>query len=270
LCRVLKVDRRGFYRWLNKPISSTEQANQRLLGLIKQSWLESGCVYGSPRIHADLKELGEVCSVNRVAKLMKNNHISAVLGYKRRYQKAGTPSVIAPNYLKQKFVAQCPDQLWVTDITYIRTYEGWLYLATVIDLYSRQVIGWSMKSRLSKGIVLDALLMAVWRRNPKQEVIIHSDQGVQYTSDECQRFMKEHHLVSSMSRRGNCYDNAVAESFFHSLKTEHIKRRIYKTREQARQSIFYYIEIFYNRKRRHSFNNQLSPVEFEQRFFAQG
>ena len=142
-------------------------------------------------------------------------------------------------------------------------------MAIVVDLYSRQVVGWSMQSRMHSVLVEGALLMAVWRRHPKHEVIVHSDQGVQYTSDACQRFMREHKLVSSMSRRGNCYDNAVAESFFHSLKTERVKRRIYTTREEARQDIFDYMEIFYNRKRRHSFNNMLSPVEFEKQMITQ-
>lgn len=263
MCRVLNVNRSGFYRWLSHPRSEREKANERLADLIKQSWLESGCVYGSPRIHADLKSIGESCGVNRVARLMKVHKIKALLGYKRRYNKSGLPSVVAPNHLKQVFKAQYPDQYWVTDITYINTYEGWLYLAVVVDLYSRQVIGWSMSSRIKKDIVLNALLMAVWRRQPKQPVIVHSDQGVQYTSDECQHFMQAHDLVSSMSRRGNCYDNAVAESFFHSLKTERIKRKVYASREQARSDIFHYIEIFYNRQRRHSFTNYLSPVQFE-------
>lgn len=194
---------------------------------------------------------------------MKANGIAAILGYKRRYRQTGKPSVIAPNRLGQVFSTSQPDQCWVADITYVRTYEGWLYLSIVVDLYSRQVIGWSMSSRIKTDIVLNALLMAVWRRHPREEVIVHSDQGIQYTNDECQRFMRQHGLVSSMSRRGNCYDNAVAESFFHSLKTERIKRRTYTTREQARRDIFDYIEVFYNRKRRHSFNQQLSPVEFE-------
>ena len=270
MCRVLEVNRSGFYRWLKQPVSARAQANARLLGLTKQSWLESGCVYGSPRIYEDLRELGESCGVNRVARLMQSNGIAAVLGYKRRYHKSGLPSVVAPNRLQQQFVAQAPDQCWVTDITYIRTYEGFLYVAIVVDLYSRQVIGWSMQSRMHSVLVENALLMAVWRRQPQQEVIVHSDQGVQYTSDSCQRFMKAHHLVSSMSRRGNCYDNAVAESFFGSLKKERIKRRIYATREHAKQDIFEYMEVFYNRQRRHSFNDQLSPVEYERRYITQG
>lgn len=270
MCRVLNVNRSGFYRWLEKPTSNRDKDNERLAGLIKQSWLESGCVYGSPRIHADLRELGERCGLNRVARLMKAHKIKALLGYKRHYTKSSMPSKVAPNHLKQVFTALAPDQCWVTDITYIKTYEGWLYLTVVVDLYSRQVIGWSMSSRIKKDIVMNALLMAVWRRQPKKEVIVHSDQGVQYTSDECQRFMKVHKLISSMSRRGNCYDNAVAESFFHSLKTERVKNKPYVSRELARADLFDYIEIFYNRKRRHSFNNYLSPVQFELQYKSLG
>lgn len=263
MCRVLGIHRSGYYHWLRHPESPRAKESRRLLGLIKQSWLESGCVYGSPRVHADLRALGEVCSRPRVARIMKAAGIQAQLGYKRRYTRSGLPSIVAPNRLQQVFVAQRANECWVSDITYIRTYEGWLYLCVVVDLYSRQVIGWSMCSRLKRNIVLNALLMATWRRRPKNEVIVHSDQGIQYTSEECQRFMKANHLISSMSRRGNCYDNAVAESFFHSLKTERIKRKVYVTREEARRDIFQYIEIFYNRQRRHSFNQQLSPVEFE-------
>jgi putative transposase len=155
----------------------------------------------------------------------------------------------------------------VTDITYIRTYEGWLYLATVLDLFSRQVVGWSMSSRIDAHLAMQALLMAVWRRKPANEVLVHSDQGCQYTSHDWQDFLAEHGLVSSMSRRGNCHDNAVAESFFQLLKRERIKRKIYATRADARQDIFDYIEMFYNPKRRHGFNEKLSPVEFERRHF---
>lgn len=155
---------------------------------------------------------------------------------------------------------------WVTDITYIRTYEGWLYLAVVLDLFSRQVVGWSMKSQMTSDLAIDALLMAVWRRKSKQEVMVHSDQGSQYSSSDWRSFLKANNLIASMSRRGNCHDNAVAESFFQLLKRERIKRKIYTTREDARSDVFDYIEMFYNPKRRHSFNNQLSPVEFEKRY----
>lgn len=154
----------------------------------------------------------------------------------------------------------------MTDITYIRTHEGWLYLAVVVDLFSRRVIGWSMQSRMTKGIVLNALLMALWRRNPTQQVLVHSDQGSQYTSDDWQAFLKVHNLEGSMSRRGNCHDNAVVESFFQLLKRERIKRKVYRTREEARADVFNYIELFYNSRRKHGSNDMLSPVEYENRY----
>jgi len=237
--------------------------------LIKESWLASGRVYGSPRIHEDLRELGIQCGEKRVARLMKSHKIKAISGYRRRYQKAGKPSVVAPNHLQQRFDASEPDQVWVTDITYIRTHEGWLYLAIVLDVFSRKVVGWSMQKRIHKDIVIKALLMAIWARQPEQEVIVHSDQGSQYGSHDYQRFMSAHNLVPSMSRRGNCYDNAVAESFFHLLKTERIRNRIYVGRDEARADIFDYIEVFYNRKRRHTTLGKLSPVQFEARYFNQ-
>ena len=172
-------------------------------------------------------------------------------GYRRRPSpRGGRPSVVAPNRLQQQFNVSEPNRVWVTDITYIRTYEGWLYLAVVLDLFSRQVIGWSMQSRIDRELVLDALLMAVWRRQPKHEVIVHSDQGSQYGSHDWQAFLKAHGLVASMSRRGNCHDNAVAESFFQLLKRERIRRRIYPGRDAAHQDVFEYIEMFYNPVRR--------------------
>ena len=196
------------------------------MGLIKQSWLESGCVYGYRKIHHDLLSLGESCSPNTIARLMQRSGLKAQVGYKRRPGHYGRrPSFVAANQLEQNFNTDVPDRVWVTDITYIRTYEGWLYLAVVIDLYSRRVIGWSMHARMQTDIVLNALLMAVWRRKPKRRVIIHSDQGSQFTSHEWQSFLGAHNLEASMSCRGNCYDNAVAESFFHLLKTERIRRK---------------------------------------------
>jgi putative transposase len=190
-------------------------------------------------------------------------------GYKRRQGKYGRPSVIAPNQLNQKFDVEAPNQAWVTDITYIRTHEGWLYLAVVIDLYSRMVIGWSMSPWINSDVVVNALLMAVFRRRPKGQVIIHSDQGSQYGSQDWLDFLKAHGLSASMSRRGNCHDNAVAESFFQLLKRERVRKRIYITRDQARADIFNYIEMFYNPKRRHSAANDLSPVQYEQQYFQQ-
>ncbi|TBT36362.1 IS3 family transposase, partial [Vibrio parahaemolyticus] len=174
--------------------------------------------------------------------------------------------VISANKLAREFNPTAPNQSWVTDITYIKTHEGWLYLAVVVDLFSRRVIGWSMKSRITKGLVLDALLMAIWRRSPSQKVLVHSAQGSQYTSHDWNKFLKQHGLEASMSRRGNCHDNAVAESFFQLLKRERVKRKIYSTREDARMDIFEYIEMFYNVKRRHGSNNQLSPVEYEKQY----
>ena len=172
--------------------------------------------------------------------------------------------MVATNQLKQSFDTLAPDQVWVTDITYIKTYEGWLYLAVIIDLYSRRVIGWSMQSRMQMDLVLSALLMAVWRRKPKSKVIVHSDQGSQFTSLEWQAFLRTHNLEASMSRRGNCYDNAVAESFFHLLKSERIRRKTYATREEARQDILSYIELLCNPERKHGKNAMLPPIDYEQ------
>ena len=264
MCRVLKVHVSGFYAWLKNGLSGQAKRRRRLTGLIKQSWLESGCVYGYRKIHHDLLSLGEPCAANTVAKLMRDEGLRAQVGYKRRPGKYGTkPAIVAANQLQQDFNVDAPDTVWVTDITYIRTHEGWLYLAAVIDLYSRKVVGWSMHSRMQTSLALNALLMAVWRRKRTGTVIVHSDQGSQFTSYEWREFLNDHNLEVSMSRRGNCYDNAVAESFFHLLKTERIRRKTYKTRQEARQDVFDYIEMFYNPKRRHANNGMLSPVEFE-------
>ena len=199
-----------------------------------------------------------------MARLMRINGLRAIRGYKKPRYRVGKPAVVAPNRLEQSFSVAAPDRIWATDITYIRTFEGWLYLAVVVDLYSRIVVGWSMKSTLTRDLVLDALLMAVWRHRSKPPVIVHSDQGSQYGSDDAVRFCKDHGLIPSMSRRGNCFDNAVAESFFSSLKKERIQRRIYPSREEARADVFDYIEVFYNRNRRHSHLGQVSPHDFEQ------
>ena len=263
MCRVLNVARSGFYKWLHKPLSDRAIEDHRLLQLIRASYAASSGVYGAPRVFLDLREAGETCGKHRVARIMREHKIKALRGYKAPRTIAGRPSIIAPNQLQREFTVECPDTAWVTDITYVRTWQGWLYLAIVVDLYSRKVVGWSMKPTLEKAIVLDALLMAVWRRKPKQSVIVHSDQGSQYGSDDWLRFMKANNLEPSMSRRGNCWDNAVAESFFSSLKKERIKKRIYKTRELARADVFDYIEMFYNRTRRHSHLGGVSPEVFE-------
>ena len=229
LCSTLDVHHSGYYAWLKQLTSKTTKKRQLLAGLIKQFWLESGGVYG----------------------------------YRKPRAYAGTPSIVSANTLERQFNPTQPNQRWVTDITYIRTHEGWLYLAVVIDLFSRLVVGWSMKSRMTTDLVLDALLMALWRRKPQNKVLIHSDQGSQYISHEWQAFIKQHNLECSMSRRGNCHDNAVAESFFQLLKRERIKKKIYVSRSDARADIFEYIEMFYNSKRRHGSNGQRSPLDYE-------
>ncbi|ECE1015749.1 IS3 family transposase [Salmonella enterica subsp. enterica] len=267
LCRVLDVHPSGFYAWLQQPHSQREQANQMLTGQIKQFWLESGCVYGYRKIHLDLRDTGQQCGVNRVWQLMKRAGIKAQVGYRSPRARKGEDSIVAPDRLQRQFNPDAPDERWVTDITYIRTHEGWLYLAVVVDLFSRKVIGWSMQPRMTKEIVLNALLMALWRRNPQKAVLVHSDQGSQYTSYEWQSFLKSHGLEGSMSRRGNCHDNAVAESFFQLLKRERVKKKIYGTREEARSDIFDYIEMFYNSKRRHGSSDKMPPTEYENRYY---
>ncbi|HEC60555.1 MAG TPA: IS3 family transposase [Methylophaga sp.] len=263
MCRVLKIHRSGFYAWKTSPLSKRAIADEKLLTDIKRSYNDSYGIYGSPRIHRDLREAGYHCGVKRVARLMLQAKLKSLRGYRKPRYKSGKPAVAAPNRLNRQFAVEQPDNAWVTDITYIRTYEGWLYLTVVIDLFSRGVVGWSMKPTMATDSVLDALMMAVWRRKPKNEVIIHSDQGSQFSSDDFARWCKEHQLLPSMSRRGNCYDNAVAESFFSSLKKEQVKQKIYTTRAEAKSEIFEYIEVFYNRKRRHSYLNQMSPMAFE-------
>jgi len=196
---------------------------------------------------------------------MREQKMRGAQGYKvPRAVGGGPPSIVAPNRLKRQFSVDGPDKAWVTDITYIRTWQGWLYLAVVLDLYSRRVVGWSMKPSLAKELVLDAIVMAVWRRRPNKGLLIHSDQGSQYSSDDFQRFCRGHHLEPSMSRRANCWDNAVAESFFGSLKKERNRKRIYRTRREAKADLFDYIEMFYNRTRRHSYLGGVSPEAFEQ------
>ena len=267
LCRVLGVHPSGFYAWLQQPHSQRHQTDLRLTGQIKQFWLESGCVYGYRKIHLGLRDSGQQCGVNRVWRLMKRVGIKAQAGYRSPRARKGEASIVSPSRLQRQFNPDAPDERWVTDITYIRTHEGWLYLAVVVDLFSRKIIGWSMQSRMTKDIVLNTLLMAVWRRNPQKQVLVHSDQGSQYTSHEWQSFLKSHGLEGSMSRRGNCHDNAVAESFFQLLKRERIKKKIYGTREEALSDIFDYIEMFYNSKRRHGSSDQMSPTEYENQYY---
>lgn len=263
MCRVLRVARAGFYAWLHEPVCDHAREDARLLDLIRASYSASHGVYGARRIFGDLREAGEICGLHRVERIMRENGIKPVRGYKRPRTIAGRPSIIAPNRLQREFTVEAANKVWVTDITYIRTWQGWLYLAVVVDLFARKVVGWSMKPSLSKELALDALLMAVWRRKPAGRVVVHSDQGSQYGSDDFKRFCQAHNLEPSMSRRANCWDNAVAESFFSSLKKERIRKRIYKTRDLARADIFDYIEAFYNRTRRHSHLGGVSPEAFE-------
>ncbi|MCM5705631.1 IS3 family transposase [Larsenimonas salina] len=268
LCRMMAVHPSGYYAWCRRTLSDRARDDQRLLGLIKHAWLESGGIYGYRKIHRDLREIGEACGKHRVARLMRREGLRSQSGYRRRPgHYSGKPAVVSPNHLNRQFDVAAPNVAWVTDITYIRTYEGWLYLSVVIDLFSRQVVGWSMKPRMTTDLALDALLAAVWWRKPQEVVIVHSDQGSQFSSTDWQSFLKANHLVGSMSRRGNCHDNAVAESFFQLLKRERIKRKIYSIREAARSDVFDYIEMFYNPRRRHSKSDNLSPIEYERRHF---
>lgn len=264
MCRVLRVHFSGFYAWLKEPLSRRALEDMRQTDLIRQAWSESGKVYGYRKLADDLRDQGERVSENRVARLASLAGILAQVGYKRRPGRyGGKPAVVASNTLDRQFEVDAPDKVWVTDITYIKTHEGWLYLAVVIDLFSRRVVGWSAQPRMTTDLALQALLAAVWRRKPKARVMIHSDQGSQFTSREWQVFLAQHNLEPSMSRRGNCHDNAVAESFFQLLKRERVRRRTYLTRDAARQDVFEYIEMFYNPKRKHTNNGMLSPVDFE-------
>lgn len=268
LCTVLSCHPSGYYAWLKTPVTQREKKEREHLGLIKQSWFESGGVYGYRKIYRDLLAQGVACGKNRVARLMKLEGLYSQRGYHRRYRyHSGQASEVADNHLQRQFEVRAPNQVWVTDITYIKTHEGWLFLAVVMDLFSRHIIGWSMSRKINSDLVLNALIMALWRRKPKHQVLVHSDQGSQYTSYDWSELLQAHGLKASMSRKGNCHDNAVAESFFAQLKRERIKRRIYSDREQAKQDIFDYIEMFYNAKRRHGNNDDVSPVEFEKNYF---
>ncbi len=225
MCRILGVARSGFYAWLHRPLSDRGREDRRLLELIRASGFASGGVRQPPRLGRPSR-VGHPLRQEARCPHHERAQDPGCPGYKRPRHRPGRPAALAPNRLQQQFTMHRPDEAWVTDITYLRTWQGWLYLAVVIDLYSRRVVGWSMKSSLHREIVLDALLMAVWQREPRQHVVVHSDQGTQYGSDEWQRFCRAHRLQTSMSRRGNCYDNAVAESFFSSLKKERIRQML--------------------------------------------
>lgn len=252
MCRCLKVSPSGYYGWRERPLSARAQDNQRLVERIQVLHTESDGVLGSPRIWEELRYAGETCSLNRVARLMQAHAIQGI-PQRTRWRKKPVnqrPSDVI-NHLERDFAADAPNTKWVTDITYIRTQESWLYLCVVVDLYSGLIVGWSMSHCQERQLVLQAVLMALWQREAHTPVILHSDRGCQFTSDEYQRFLKGHNLICSMSAVGSCADNAAAESFFGVLKRERVNRRQYQTRAEARADIFDYIERFHNpRKRR--------------------
>jgi putative transposase len=246
-------------------MSPRAQKDEQLLCKIKCIHAEKRSRYGSPRIHAELKDQGERCGRKRIARLMKENAIQAK--HKRKF-KATTDSQhklpVAPNLLEQNFSVSEPNRIWTADISYCWTLEGWVYLAVVLDMYSRKIVGWAINERMTKELVIDSFLMAYWKRKPKAGLIHHSDKGSQYASYDFQKILSNFGVIQSMSGKGNCYDNAVTETFFHTLKTELMFDCVFKTRAEAKSAIFEYIEIFYNRERRHSTLGYCSPVNFEQ------
>ncbi len=267
LCDALEVSPSGYYDWLDRPESNRTRKNKMLTEKIKHSHQQSREIYGSPKIHKDLMADGETCGVNRVARLMNLADIKSKMARKFVVTTDSKNTMQpAPDLLRRRFTVDKHDEAWVSDTTFIATREGWLYLAIILDLFSRQVIGWSMSTKNNAELVQDALTMAVWRRGKVNDVIVHSDQGSTYASSSYQQQLSENNLRCSMSRKGECLDNAVAESFFGSLKNELVYHEDYRTRSEAKQSIFEYIEVFYNRKRRHAFLNYMTPVEYEEKY----
>lgn len=265
MSQVFGVTRSGYYQFVNAVPSKRAQANQQLTEKIRTLFEAHRCTYGSPRLQAELKAQGEAVSRKRVARLMKIAGLTAKMNRQFKVTTQQNPQAqAAPNLLKQSFTTVKPNQVWVSDITYIRTQEGWLYVAIVLDLFSRRIVGLAMDTRMKTDLVMSAVNQAITHRQPSQGLIHHSDRGSQYTSEYFQKLLKTKGITSSMSSTGCCYDNAVAESFFHTLKTEHVYFENYRTREQAKMSIFDYVETFYNRIRRHSTLNYLSPIAFEQ------
>lgn len=264
LCKALGVSPSGYYDWRDRKPSKQALERKTLLEQIEVIHTDVMENYGSKRMHVELIEDGCDVSKGRVERIMKQHNIKAKRSkrHKRTYQHR---EVIAPveNILDRKFSANRPDQKWVQDITFIETRQGWLYLAVVLDLYSRAIVGWSMSDRINGKLVLNALDMAITQRIPKKEVLVHSDQGSQYTASLYRNKLNDHGMICSMSRKGECHDNAVAESFFHTLKEELVYDEDFATKQDAKQAIFKYIELFYNRKRRHSFIGYKSPFEYE-------
>lgn len=267
MCKVLKVSRSCYYNWIQKGGSGLK-VDKQLNDLIKDLFIHSRQTYGTRRIKESLvQNYGLVISRKLITKIMRNQNLKVKM--KRRFKVTTTNSnhnfTIAPNRINRDFYSSIPNDKYVGDITYIKTNQGTLYLSTVIDLYSRKVVGWSMDDTMKTKLVNDALIMAIKRRKPNRGLIWHTDRGSQYASDSHKNLLKEHGIVQSMSRKGDCWDNAVSESFFHSLKTELVYHETFKTKAQANEMIFEYIEIFYNRQRLHSYNNYMSPVEFEEK-----
>lgn len=266
MCKVLKVRRSSYYAWKNRSSSQQAEKNKKLIPLVRQIHKESGGTYGTRRISKALQAMGIPCGRSRARTLMKMAGIVAKQKKKFRVTTDSKHNLpVAPNLLDRKFDVEKPNHFWVSDITYVWTAQGWLYLAVIIDLFSRQIVGWSINSRINRKLVADALRMAVWHRKPAPGLIFHSDRGSQYCSNDFQKLLKTYKMICSMSRKGNCWDNAVAESFFGSLKMERIFHRNYQTREEARRDIIDYIEMFYNSRRIHSYLGYVSPREFESR-----
>lgn len=263
MCRVLGVSRSGYYRHLRRGLSPRREENERLLTRIREIWGARRRVYGSPRITAELRSEGHGCGKNRVARLMRENGIRSLM---RRRFKVTTRSddrlPVAEDLVKRDFTAASADRLWVSDITYIWTWEGWLYLAAVMDVHNREIVGWTLRERPTKGLVVDALLKGLQTRRPAAGLIFHSDRGAQYASLEVRTALRSWHARQSMSGRGSCFDNAIMESFFSSLKRELVHLETFHTKVQAQRAIFEYVQIFYNRQRRHSALNQRAPVEY--------
>ena len=261
MCRTLAVSSSGYYAWVARPESRRTAENRRLVAEIRVIHAESRRTYGSPRVHATLQAQGRRIGAHRVARLMRTRAIRAKTVTKwRATTDSAHPYPVVPNTLNRQFAVAAPNRVWAGDITYIWTAEGWLYLAVVLDLYSRRVI-----ACLTQELVTAALTMAIEHRRPARGVVHHTDRGSQYAATRYRALLAGHGLTASMSRRGNCWDNAVVESFFHTLKTEHVQHQRYRTREEARQDIFEWIEVFYNRVRRHSTLGYRSPAEFEAR-----
>jgi len=265
MCKTLRVSRSGFYAWINRDESGRSRDNRRLTALIREAFEESRGIYGAPRVHRRLRHRGESCGRNRVARLMRDANLQSKT--RCRYRLKTTDSShdhpIAPDHVARDFQASKPNEIWVSDMTYIKTGEGWLYLAVTMDLFSRKIVGWSMAPTMHTKVVVDALTMAIDQRRPDAGVVHHSDRGSQYASDAFRSVLSRHGVVPSMSRKGNCYDNAAMESFFHTLKSELVRHECYASHAEARASLFDYIEAFYNRTRIHSTLGYLSPVEFE-------